>query len=73
MYEYKYIEVPINSTFPTKSEIDHSTEEIRELIDAHAKEGWRLVQVYTPIGYEGSTGSSYEVIFERKKQMNLVK
>jgi len=69
MFEYKFIEVPINSSFPTKSKVDHSTEEIRGIIEAHANEGWRLVQVYTPIGYKGSTGSSYEVILERKKEI----
>ena len=67
MFEYKFIEVPINSTFPTKSKVDHSTEEIREIIEEHAKDGWRLVQVYKPLGYKASTGSNYEVILERSR------
>ena len=67
MYEYKFIEVPIDSTFPTKSKIDHATEEIRRIVTEHGKKGWRLVQVYTPMSYKGSTGSNYEIIFEREE------
>lgn len=66
MFEYKFVEVPINSTFPSKGKIDHSTEEIRKIINEHATKGWRLVQVYTPLSYKGSTGSNYEVILERE-------
>lgn len=68
MYEYKFIEVPINITFPTKKEIDNSTKEIKTIVNQYAQKGWRLVQVYTPLSYQGITGSNYEVILEREKE-----
>jgi len=68
MYEYKFIEVSINSTFPTKKKIDNSTKEIKVIINEHAQKGWRLVQVYTPFSYQGITGSNYEIILEREKE-----
>ena len=58
MYEYKYVQATLGGIF-TKA--NH-----HELIDEHAKKGWRLVQVL-PL-YYNSNGkpTEYEIIFERK-------
>jgi len=66
MYEYKFVKVSIKQLFPSRKAVDASTEEIRKIIIDHAKEGWRFVQVYTPIGQRMITGNNYEVIFEKE-------
>lgn len=58
MYEYKYVECTLGGFF---TDANH-----HEIIDEHAKEGWRLIQVL-PL-YYNSQGrpTAYEIIFERK-------
>ena len=58
MYEYKYEKATLGGFF---SESNH-----HEIIDQHAEEGWRLVQVL-PAHYNGhGKPTDYEIIFERK-------
>jgi len=66
MYEYKFVKVQIKTHFTTRKAVDTSTDEIRKVIVDHAKEGWRLVQVYTPMGQGMITGNNYEIIFEKE-------
>lgn len=58
MYEYKYVEATLGGFF---TEANH-----HEIIDEHARDGLRLVQVL-PL-YYNSNGkpTEYEIIFERK-------
>jgi len=58
MYEYKYVEGSLGGFF---SVANH-----REIIDQHAKEGWRLVQVL-PSEYNAHGKPTYfDIIFERE-------
>lgn len=58
MYEYKYVETTLGGFFTSANH--------HEVIDKHAKEGWRLVQVL-PLYYNShGKPTDYEVIFERK-------
>lgn len=58
MYEYKYVETTLGGFF---HEATH-----HEIINQHAKEGWRLTQVL-PMKYNGhGKPTEYEIIFERK-------
>ncbi|NLY53395.1 MAG: DUF4177 domain-containing protein [Firmicutes bacterium] len=58
MYEYKYVEATMGGFFKAANH--------HEIIDQHAKEGWRLVQVL-PVGYTGhGRPTRFEIIFERK-------
>ena len=58
MYQYKYVNATLGGFF---SVANH-----HEIIDEHAKEGWRLVQVLS-IEYNGhGKPIDYEIIFERK-------
>lgn len=58
MYEYKFVEADLGGFF---SVTNH-----REIINEHAKEGWRLVQVLA-FDYDlRGRPKSYEIIFERE-------
>lgn len=58
MYHYKYVETTLGGFFSTA---DH-----HGIIDDHAKEGWRLVQVL-PVTYNShGKPTSFEIIFERR-------
>jgi hypothetical protein len=60
MYEYKYVEATTDGFF---TEDNH-----QEIIDEHAKAGWKLVQVL-PMGYNANgRPTKYEIIFERKAE-----
>lgn len=64
MYEYKFVKVSLKTSFTGTKPI----EDYHEIIEHHAKEGWRLVQIFAPgIKAYGAAGF-YEIIFERQKQ-----
>ncbi|WP_040214561.1 DUF4177 domain-containing protein [Clostridium polynesiense] len=58
MYEYKYVNCSMGGIFTGDNH--------QKLIDEHAAEGWRLIQIL-PLYYtlEGR-GKDFEIIFERK-------
>jgi Domain of unknown function (DUF4177) len=57
MYEYKYVQTTLGGFF---TDPQH-----RGIINEHAEEGWRLVQVL-PFKYNGhGKPTDYEIIFER--------
>ena len=65
MYEYTFVEVKLEGNFlfdKTPRENYHN------IIKAHAKNGWRLVQIFSPTVsvISGGTSSFYELIFERE-------
>ncbi len=61
MLEYKYVRIELKSKlFSIKPAKDY-----KEIIDQHAREGWRFVQIFAP-GIRGYGIASYfELIFER--------
>jgi hypothetical protein len=65
LYEYTFIEVKLDGNFlfdKTPRENYHN------IIKAHAMNGWRLVQIFSPTVsvVSGGTSSFYELIFERE-------
>ena len=65
LYEYTFIKVKLDGNFlfdKTPRENYHN------IIKAHAKNGWRLVQIFSPTVsvVSGGTSSFYELIFERE-------
>ncbi|MDZ4992462.1 DUF4177 domain-containing protein [Clostridium perfringens] len=66
MYEYKFINVPVDKSF--KSKRGDSFEKCKEIIKEEAKNGWRLKQIVTPINEKTGINVTYtyEIIFERK-------
>lgn len=60
MYEYKSVELDRKGLFGTE------LGDYNEIINKHAKEGWRLVQIL-PIRYSShGVPLELEIIFERK-------
>lgn len=60
MYEYKFVKVKL-SVFKLKPEEDYQA-----MVNNHAKEGWRLIQVLTPPTVAYGTVGYYEFVFERQ-------
>jgi hypothetical protein len=58
MYEYKYVECSMGGIFTGDNH--------QELINEHAKQGWRFIQI-VPLYYtlEGRA-KNFEIIFERR-------
>ena len=63
MYEYKFVRVELGGRWTRKPKQEH-----HRLVEEYAKEGWRLVQIFSPavsvLG--GGTPDYFELIFERK-------
>lgn len=58
MYEYKYVEANLGGFF---TDANH-----HDIINEHARNGWRMVQV-VPMYYNGhGKPTEYEIIFERE-------
>ena len=62
MYKYKFIRVNLGGIFTRKPEMDH-----HKLIEQYAKQGWRLVQIFSPaVSVSGGGIPDYfELIFEK--------
>ncbi|MCM3141531.1 DUF4177 domain-containing protein [Brevibacillus sp. MER 51] len=59
MFEYKFVRVELSS-FRRQPKEDYRT-----VVHEHAKEGWRLVQIFAPsIGGDGMA-KYFELIFEK--------
>ncbi|EDT13293.1 TPA: DUF4177 domain-containing protein [Clostridium perfringens] len=71
MYEYKFINVPVDKSFKCKR--GDSFEKCKDIIKEEAKSGWRLKQIVTPINEKTGVNVTYayEIIFERKVENNV--
>ena len=61
MYEYKFerVDTKFMSSIPQR--------DYHEIIERYAREGWRLVQIFTPSSVSSGGASGYfELIFERE-------
>lgn len=61
MYDYKFIKLNMSWGFSREPKEDY-----HEIINKQGKDGWRLVQIFSPAigGYGRST--FYELIFEKE-------
>ena len=65
MFEYKFVKIDVDyKAFATKATI---REDYHEAIESHAREGWRLVQIFAPPIEGHGLADFYELIFEREK------
>lgn len=63
MYEYKFIKLDLKTGFLNmKPKADY-----HGIIEQHAAEGWRLVQIFAPMVSAHGNSSYYELIFEKQK------
>ncbi len=64
MYEYKFVKVDVsNIGFKAKAKEDY-----QEIVHQHAREGWKLLQVFAPPMFGHGTAAFFELIFEREKK-----
>lgn len=69
MYEYKFVKDELVLTFSSKKEPVY---DYHKIIEENAKEGWRLVQIFSPAigtGFGGNV-NYFELIFEREVKQN---
>ena len=67
MYEYKFQRIKTDRAFLFERKPE---EDYREIILTHAKNGWRLVQIFAPTVsvIDGGTSNYFELIFEKQTQ-----
>jgi len=58
MMEYKFVEVKFGFSGKPK-------EDYKEIIRKHAREGWRLVQMFVPSPSARYGGNYFDIIFEK--------
>jgi hypothetical protein len=63
MYEYKYVKIKLGGIFTSKPNQDY-----KQIIAAHAKEGWRFVQIFAPATAGYGAATYFELIFEKKEE-----
>jgi hypothetical protein len=65
LYEYAFVEVKLDRNFLFERT---PRENYHNIIRAHADNGWRLVQIFSPTVsvVDGGTSAFYELIFERE-------
>ncbi|MCL6604458.1 MAG: DUF4177 domain-containing protein [Paenibacillus sp.] len=60
MYQYTFVKVDLKGILQSKPEEDY-----QEIIHEHAREGWKLFQIFAPNTYGFGTAAYLELIFER--------
>jgi len=61
-YEYKFVRLGKGFLWP---KVDAQSE-YKEIIDNYSREGWRLVQIFSPVVGIYGMSRYYEIIFERE-------
>ncbi len=59
MYEYKFLKIDVG-TLTMKIKGDY-----QQIVHDHAKDGWRLVQIFSPSTGIAGTSAYIELIFEK--------
>jgi len=62
-YEYKFIKINVKIHAFKGAE---PKEDYRQIVDQHARDGWRLVQIFAPPIKGYGYADFYELIFERE-------
>lgn len=64
LFEYKFVKIELKGGFRGSK----PKEDYHPIVERHAAEGWRLVQIFTPpMGHYGAA-IYFELVFERLKQ-----
>ena len=61
-YEYKFVRLGEGMMGVKKS----ARQQYQQVINEHAREGWRLVQIFAPAIAGYGSAKYYEIIFERE-------
>jgi len=60
-YEYRFVKVELKLGWST----DEPRQDYHRIIEDHAREGWRLVEIFAPATTGTGWSSYFEVILER--------
>ncbi len=63
-YKYEFIKVKLKSGFWTNK----PKEDYHSIIQKHADDGWRLVQIFAPATSGYGSSSFFEIVFEKPKE-----
>jgi hypothetical protein len=63
MFEYKFVKIYIN--YRPFAMTQRTDQDYHEVIEEHAKEGWRLVQIFAPPIKGYGIADYFELIFEK--------
>ncbi len=66
MYTYKFVKVELKSGWMRKK----PKEDYHEIIQDHAKEGWRFVQIFAPAISGYGAAPFFELIFEKPEKIS---
>lgn len=61
MYEYKFVRVDL-STWKKEP-----TDDYHKIVEQHARDGWRLFQIFAPNVSGYGVANFFELIFERQR------
>ncbi len=64
MLTYKFITIDLDRGFWMRK----PSRDYHAIIEEHAKQGWRLVQIFAPPVYGYGRACSYELIFARDQE-----
>ena len=65
MYEYKFVKIGL-TTWASKPKEDY-----QYIIQSHAKDGWRLVQIFAPATKGYGSAAYFEIILERPVKSSI--
>ena len=66
-YEYKFVRLGEGRSSALFGPSDRARRDYADVIEEHAREGWRLVQVFAPGVAAFGAAKYYELIFERER------
>ena len=67
MYEYKFVRVGESRGSALFGVQDKARKNYQGVVHEHAREGWRLVQIFAPGVAAFGAAKYYELIFERER------
>jgi len=66
-FEYKFVRLGEYAGSAFFGVQDKARNAYEEVVHEHARDGWRLVQIFAPGGAERGDARYYELIFERER------
>jgi Domain of unknown function (DUF4177) len=66
IYEYKFLRLGESRTSAFFGPNDQARKDYRGVVEEHARDGWRLVQIFAPGVAAFGAAKFYELIFERE-------
>ena len=68
VFEYKFVRVELRQHWNWLAVENRPTEDYHRIIQEHADQGWRLVEIFAPAIEGYGRAPFFELIFEREKE-----